>query len=59
MRDVVSVTEAAAILAVTRQWVLRLIERGKLDATKVGNTWTITRQSVEAYDQGRTRSKKA
>lgn len=46
-RSVYSITEAASILGVSRQRVHQLIESGKLDAHKVGSTWSIYRYSVE------------
>jgi len=49
MTDEVTVTQAAEILNVTRQWVLRLINKDKLDARKLGHQWVITRESVEDY----------
>lgn len=59
VEDMISVTEAAAILDVTRQWIHKLIDQGRLDATRIGNQYVITRRSVEEYDQERKGSKKA
>ena len=57
--DTVSAAEAARMLDVSRTWIIKLIERGDLTAWKVGKFYVITRESVEAYDQERKRSKKA
>lgn len=46
--DVVSVTEAAELLGVSRQRVLQLLEAHDLPGTKVGRGWTIPRSAVEA-----------
>ena len=47
MSDVVSLTEAANLLGVSRQRVHILLQNGQLDGYKVGNTWNIYRASVE------------
>ena len=52
-RGVYSITEAAGILDVSRQRVHKMIQDGKLDARKVGNTWTVYRYSVEARLAGK------
>ena len=44
-----SITEAAGILGVSRQRVHQLLQAGKLDGYKVGNTWSIYRYSVESW----------
>ena len=59
MSESVSVTQAADILNVSRQQVLRLVNAGRLDAQKIGNYWVIKRASVEAYKAKRKQSKKA
>jgi excisionase family DNA binding protein len=46
--DMISVTEAAAILDVSRQRVLMLLDEGRLPGTKVGSTWVLQRAAVEA-----------
>lgn len=47
--DLVSVTEAAELLGVSRQRVLQMVEEGKFStATKVGSTTVIARGDVEA-----------
>ena len=44
-----SITEAAGILGISRQRVHQLLQAGKLDGHKVGNTWNIYRYSVESW----------
>lgn len=46
-RSVYSITEAAGILGISRQRVHTLIQSGKLDAHKVGNTWQVYRYSID------------
>lgn len=46
--ELVSVTEVAQILKVTRQRVLQLVDEGKLPRTKVGNTLVFPMPAVEA-----------
>ena len=41
-----SVTEAAGDLGITRQRVLQLIEDGRLDAQKVGNSYIIKKSAL-------------
>lgn len=43
----VSVTEAADMLGVTRQAVLQMIDRGKMPARQAGNTWVMALATVE------------
>ena len=47
--EFVSLTYAADMLDVTRQAVHKLLQAGKLDGRKVGNTWSVCRASVEGY----------
>ena len=42
----VSPTTAAKILDVSRQTVMRLVERGDLDAVRVSTLWKIRRDSL-------------
>jgi excisionase family DNA binding protein len=44
-----SISEAAHLLKVSRQRVHVMLQSGKLDGVKVGSTWIIHRDSVEAY----------
>ncbi|WP_087507942.1 helix-turn-helix domain-containing protein [Cellulomonas iranensis] len=46
--DLLSVTEAAETLGVSRQAVLQRLELGTLPGTKVGTTWAIPTSAVEA-----------
>lgn len=46
--ELVSVTEAAAALGVTRQAVLQRIESGSLPATRIGTAWAVPRSAVNA-----------
>ncbi|AEI11801.1 excisionase family DNA-binding protein [Cellulomonas gilvus] len=46
MPDLLSVTEAAEQLGVSRQAVLQRIEAGKLAAARVGTTWAIPADAV-------------
>ena len=46
-RGVISLTEAAELLGVSRQRVHILLQNGQLDGFKVGNTWNVYRASVD------------
>lgn len=41
--------EAAGRLGVSPRWILKLIERGDLEAERRGSRWRIRRESVDAY----------
>lgn len=43
----VSVSEAAEMLGVSRQAVLQSIDRGTLQAERVGSTWALARVAIE------------
>lgn len=45
--DLVSISEAAAALEVSRQAVHQRIESGSLPATRVGSTWVIPKSTLE------------
>jgi excisionase family DNA binding protein len=45
----VSVTEAADVLGVSRQSVLNAINTAKLPATRVGDTWILRQTAVQAH----------
>jgi len=49
--ELVSVPEAAEMLAVSRQAVLAQVQSGKLPATKVGDTWAIPRAAVTTHGE--------
>lgn len=46
MPELLSVTEVAAELGVSRQAVLQRLESGSLTASRVGNSWVIQRASL-------------
>lgn len=46
VEELVSVSEAASLLGITRQAVLRRIVTGSLTARKVGSTYTIARSAL-------------
>jgi excisionase family DNA binding protein len=50
--DLVSVSQAAELLGVTRQRVLQRIQERTLPATQVGSGWVIPRAAVEAASEG-------
>ena len=45
--NLLSATEAAEMLGITRQRVLVLLITGKLEGVKVGNVWIVYRDGVE------------
>ena len=47
--ELISLSEAAVISAMSRQHLSRLIRKGKLPATRVGKVWVTTRAAVEDY----------
>ena len=49
MTTLITVTEAAAALGVSRMAVLLAISRGTLSAVKLGTQWTLERAEVERY----------
>lgn len=49
MDELISVTEAANLLEVSRTWVLQLIDEEKLEGKKVGNNYVINIESVKRY----------
>lgn len=46
-----SVTETASLLGVSRQRVLQLIHAGKIDADMLGKTWAVDEESARAWQQ--------
>lgn len=46
--DIISLTEAAEMLDLSRQRVHVLLQNGQLEGFKVGNTWNVYRSSVES-----------
>lgn len=47
--ELISTSEAMAILEVSRHWVIELINDDKLEGKKVGKQYVITLESVETY----------
>ena len=50
---ILSVTEAAATLGVTRQAVGKLIRAGRLKASRVGNQWCVRSADLDRIKYGR------
>jgi excisionase family DNA binding protein len=48
--EYISVSEAAEILGISRQRVLQLIEAGRLEARKVGNSYIIARSALQTVE---------
>ncbi len=64
LKNFLSVTEAAELLGVTRQQVLKLINSGTLKAEKLGIVYAVSADSVKNYEAkdrkpGRPPSKKS
>lgn len=47
--NIISVTDSAEVLSLSRQRVLQMIDEGKLPAKKIGKTWILDRESLEKY----------
>jgi len=47
--EIVSVTEAAAALGITRSAVIKAAQAGRIKGKKIGHTWALLRRSVESY----------
>lgn len=47
--DIVSVTEAAKRLGITRSAVIKAAQAGRIKGKKIGHTWALLRRSVETY----------
>ncbi|MBN2068299.1 MAG: DNA cytosine methyltransferase [Opitutales bacterium] len=47
--DILSVSDAAAQLGFTDQYIRKLIREGRIPAKKVGNTWVIPQTSIENH----------
>lgn len=50
----IGTVKAAEMLNVTRQWILKLIKNGELEAVKIGRDWRVDRTSALAYAARRT-----
>ncbi len=51
MVELMTVREVADYLRVTKKTIYRLLERGKIPATKVGNQWRFQRSSIDDWLQ--------
>jgi excisionase family DNA binding protein len=49
MKDLISAEEAARLLSVSKRWLIELINRGLIEAQKVGSVWVVSKQSVLDY----------
>jgi len=48
--EIMSLTQAAARLGLSRETLKVQARRGKLRATKIGNIWTVTAAEVQRYE---------
>ena len=46
---IVSITEAAKCLGVTRSAVIKAAQAGRIKGKKIGHTWALLRRSVDSY----------
>ncbi len=51
--DVIDAAQAADILGVRREHVVKLLQAGRIPGKRLTATWVTTRQAVEAYARGR------
>jgi excisionase family DNA binding protein len=49
IEDIISVTEAAKFLGVTRSAVNKAAQVGRIKGKKIGHTWSLLRSSVDSY----------
>ncbi len=49
IEDIVSVTEAAEALRITRSAVIKAAQAGRIKGKKIGQTWALLRRSVDSY----------
>ncbi len=47
--DIVSVTEAADVLGITRSAVIKAAQAGRIKGKKIGHTWALLCRSVDSY----------
>lgn len=47
--EIVSISEAAKMLGITRSAVIKAAQTGRLKGKKIGHTWALLRRSVESY----------
>jgi hypothetical protein len=48
--EIMSVTDAARKLGVTRSAVIKAARTGRIQGKKIGHTWALLRRSVESYE---------
>ncbi len=53
LQEVIDAAEAAVLLGVRREHVVKLLQRGMLPGKRLTATWVTTRGAVEAYAQHR------
>jgi hypothetical protein len=53
--DIVSVSEAAGALEITRSAVIKAAQAGRIKGKKIGHTWALLRRSVDGYQVARHR----
>ena len=51
--DVIDAAEAAEILGVRREHVVKLLQAGRIPGKRLTATWVTTRQAIEAYARDR------
>ena len=49
MEEIVSVTEAAKTLGITRSAIVKAAQSGRLKGKKIGHTWALLRRGIESY----------
>ena len=49
LEEWVTVKEASRIMRMTDRWVRELINKGELEARKLGNMWLVSRESIYEY----------
>ena len=55
VEDVVSVTEAAEMLGISRAGIVHAVQHGRLRGRKIGKTWVLLKRSVERYQVAKKR----
>ena len=56
--ELLSITQAAELLKCSRQYTWSLIKMGRLNATKIGNTYVVDKENVEQLINCRTQAAK-
>lgn len=49
MEEIVSVTEAARTLGITRSAIVKAAQSGRIKGKKIGHTWALLRRGIESY----------